>query len=73
MPHMSGSVVMNELSIMYHRSRSFCCFWLMIEKSVAPLSPTVNDPNSVKMFGSGIPDCSQKCLIWDTISSAIYS
>lgn len=26
-----------------------------------------------KMFGSGIPDCSQKCLIWDTISSAIYS
>ena len=54
-PQMSGSVVMNELSIIYQHSRSFCCFWLMIEKSVAPLSPTVNDPNSVKMFGSSIP------------------
>jgi hypothetical protein len=27
----SGSVVMKELSIMFHNSLAFCCYWLMME------------------------------------------
>ena len=73
MPHVSGRVVMNDESIMYQFSRSFCCFWLTIEESTAPLSPTVNEPNSVKMLGSSTPLRWQMFLICATISSVRYS
>ena len=73
MPQVSGSVVMKLESIIYHSSRSFCCFWSRMLYKVAPLSPTVKLPNSVYMSGSSTPRCVQMFLICASISSAMYS
>ena len=54
-------------------SRSFCCFMSRIWKIVAPDSPTVKLPNSVKMLGSATPRALHMSLICEMISSAMYS